>query len=67
MPNANEHRIKAGTAVGLAVAVLNEEDDQSSVSNALVAGGIAYTGGTLPDIIEPPQTPTTGGSFTSGL
>ncbi len=57
MPNANEHRVKAGIAVGLAVAALDQDDDQNMLPSALIASGIAYATGTLPDIIEPATNP----------
>jgi len=52
MPNAATHKIGAGIAVGAATAAIDTSEDKS-LSSPIVAGGLAYMLGTLPDILEP--------------
>lgn len=52
MPNAVTHRLGAALAVGTTIACI-EKDDEFAVEKTLVASGIGYACGTLPDILEP--------------
>ena len=52
MANAAAHRLGAAAIVG-GVALIAENNQEESTARPLVAGGLAYLGGTLPDILEP--------------
>ena len=56
MPNAANHKIGAGIAVGAAAAIV-DTPEVKSLSRPIAARGIAYMLGTLPDILEPATHP----------
>ena len=52
MPNANAHKLGAGITTGIAIALLDNSSNNDHVL-PVVASGLGFMLGTLPDIIEP--------------